>query len=350
MARAITALMVPLITFIVLYFGFIFLRDSGAPHIVIAIVAILWGVGGVASLYYSVNWFLQRLSINLRSKLVPFLFIGPAVLILSWYLFIPTLRSLYLSFFDKFGKDFVGLENYIYIFKDRTMKIAFINNIVWLILGTGLSVFFGLIFALLANRSRMEKIVKAIIFMPMAISFVGAGVIWKFVYAYRPAHLKQIGLLNAILEMFGRDPVNWLTLRPWNTIFLIIILVWLQTGFAMIIFSAAIKQVPAAIKEAAKIDGAKESQVIFKIILPYIKSTIITVSTTILLVTLKIFDIVFTMTNGLFGTEVLASQQYKQMFKFLHNGRGAAISIVILIAVIPVMWYNLKQFGKRKVF
>ncbi len=152
------------------------------------------------------------------------------------------------------------------------------------------------------------------------------------------------------MTAFGGQPVGWLTARPWNTLFLIIILVWMQTGFAMIVLSAALRGVPTSLKEAARIDGARELRVITSIVIPYIRGTIVTVSTTILIITLKIWDIVYSMTNGLYGTEVLASQQYKQMFKFLNYGRGSAIAIVLLIAVIPVMWYNLKQFMQREVF
>jgi alpha-glucoside transport system permease protein len=348
--RVLVAVFVPAVTFVVLYLGFIFLRDSGAPQIVITIVAVIWGVGGVAALYFVANWLIEKLPDAWRGRLTPFLFVGPAMIILGWYLFIPTIRSLYLSFFGKFGNEFVGIENFIYVFTDRTMVTAFVNNLLWLVFGTGGAVIFGLIVALLADRSKMERTAKSLIFLPMAISFVGAGVIWKFVYAYRGAAQAQVGILNAIVTGLGGDPVNWLTLRPWNSFFLIIIFIWLQTGFAMVVLSAAIKQVPSQLLEAARIDGAGEFRIVFQIIIPYITSTIVTVATTILLLSLKIFDIVYAMTNGLFGTEVLASQQYKQMFKFLHYGRGSAIAVVILIAVIPVIWYNLRQFGQREVF
>ncbi|MCK5157027.1 MAG: sugar ABC transporter permease [Spirochaetales bacterium] len=348
--RAVVAVFIPLTAFAGLYGGFVFLRDSGAPQLIITAVAIVWGVGGVAALYLIGNYLIHLLPVDWGKKLTPFLFIGPAITILTWYLFLPTFRSFYLSFFGKFSRDFVGLKNYIYVFTDRTMLTAFRNNLYWLVFGTGLCVLIGLLIALLADRVKFEKIAKSLVFLPMAISFVGAGVIWKFMYSYKPEGTVQIGLLNAVSTALGGDPVAWLTIRPGNTFFLIAILVWLQTGFAMVILSAAIKQVPSSLLEAARIDGAKEFRIVFQIIIPYIKSTLVTVSTTILLLTLKVFDIVFAMTNGLFGTEVLASQQYKQMFKFLHYGRGSAISIIILIAVTPVIWYNLRQFGKREVF
>jgi len=330
--------------------GFMFLRNRGNTGIIVALVAVVWGVGGIAALFFTGHLFIQILPQGMQKRVVPFLFVGPALIILGYYLLLPAVRSFYMSFMGKFSKEFAGLSNYRYVFTDRTMRIALVNNVVWMVVGTSLSVIFGLVFALLSERSRFEKLAKSLIFLPMAISFVGAGVIWKFVYAFRPPGEPQIGILNAVVTALGGDPVNWIVLRPWNTLFLIIILVWLQAGFAMVILSAAIKGVPAALKEAARIDGAGEMMIIFRIIIPAIKGSIVTVSTTILIVTLKVFDIVYAMTNGLFGTEVLASQQYKQMFKFLHYGRGSAIAVVILVAVIPVMWYNLKQFGKREVF
>ncbi|KGE71239.1 ABC transporter [Spirochaeta lutea] len=349
-ARLVVSFAVPLLVFVVLYFGFLFLRDSNAPQIVITISAIIWGVGGAAALYWVTNWVIQRTNGIWRKRLTPFMFVGPAIAILGWYLMLPTLRSFYLSFFDRVSENFVGLDNYIYVFTDPTMQTAFVNNLLWLVVGTGGSVLLGLIIALLADRSGFEKVAKAFIFAPMAISFVGAGVIWKFIYAYQPPGYEQIGLLNAIVTSFGGDPQNWIVMRPWNNIFLIFILIWLQTGFAMVVLSAAIKTVPNELLEAGRIDGAGEIRIITSIIVPSIKGSIVTVSTTILLITLKIFDIVYSMTNGLYGTEVLASQQYKQMFKFLHYGRGSAIAIIILLAVTPVIWYNLKQFGKREVF
>ena len=230
------------------------------------------------------------------------------------------------------------------------MLESFMNNLLWIIIGTGGSVGFGLVIALLADRSRFEKGFKSIIFMPMAISFVGAGVIWRFVYAYKPSGEQQIGLLNAVTTLFGGEPQAWFTMQPWNNIFLIIILVWLQTGYAMVIISAALKGVPDSIIEAGRIDGAGELRIIRSIVIPYIFSTLVTVSTTIIIISLKIFDIVFTMTNGNYGTEVIASMQYKQMFRFYHYGRGSAIAIVLVLAVVPVMWYNLRQFSKREGF
>ena len=348
--RVVVSLFVPIVAFVILWAGFIFLRDSNAPQGVIALVAIIWGVGGVAMLFWVADWVVNRTPLTVAKKLQPFVFVGPALAILAWYLLLPTLRSLYLSFFDAQSKNFVGLANYLFAFTDSKMLESFLNNLMWIVLGTGGAVGFGLLVALLADRVKMEKVFKSLIFMPMAISFVGAGVIWRFVYAYKPAGEDQIGLLNAIVTFFGGEPQAWFTLQPWNNVFLIVILVWLQTGYAMVIISAALKGVPASIIEAGRIDGASEVRIIRSLVIPYLASPLVTVSTTIIIISLKIFDIVFTMTNGNFGTEVIASMQYKQMFRFYHYGRGSAIAIVLVLAVIPVMWYNLKQFSKREGF
>jgi alpha-glucoside transport system permease protein len=349
LGRIIVSLFVPLITFVVLWRVFIFLRDSNAAQSVTAIVAIIWGVGGVLALFFIANMLIEQLGDRWARRLTPFVFVGPALVILFWYLALPTLRSFYASLLDANGEAFVGLDNYVYAFTSDAMTESFRNNLYWLFVGTGFSVGFGLLIAVLADRThpRFETVAKALIFMPMAISMVGASVIWRFVYAFLPPGQEQVGLLNAILTGLGADPQAWLLLRPWNNFFLIAILIWLQTGYAMVIISAAIKGIPDELLEAARIDGANEVQLFFRIMIPYIQGTLVTVSTTVILFTLKIFDIVQSMTGGNFGTQVIANEQYSQMFRAFHFGRGAAIAIVLLVAVIPVMWYNLRQFGQQ---
>lgn len=351
LARILVSLIVPIITFIVLWQVFLFLRDSNAPKLIIAIVAILWGVGGVAVLFVLSNWVVERLPDVWRARIQPFVFVGPALVMLGWFLFLPTLRTFYQSFFDKTSTKFVGLDNYQYAFTNAAMLEAFTNNLIWLVFGTGLSVSSGLLIAVLADRSKFERIAKSLIFLPMAISFVGAGIIWKFIYAFQPKGKEQIGLLNALVTGVGGDPVNWITAKPWNTFFLIIVFVWLQTGFAMVLFSAALKGVPGELLEAAKLDGANEFQIFFKVIIPTIMGTIITVTTTGIIATLKVFDIVYVMASGgQYGTDVIANEQYKQFFSFGNYGTGSAIAIVLLIVTIPVMIYNLRQFRERRAF
>jgi alpha-glucoside transport system permease protein len=344
--RLLGSLLVAVITLIALWRVFILLRDTSAPQWVTAIVAIVWGVGGVGALFLVGNLVVEQLPVRWKRRVIPFVFVGPALVVLGWYLFLPTLRSFYISLFDATSDNFVGLNNYVYAFTSPAMRESFRNNLTWLVVGTGFSVGFGLLIAALADRTdpRFERFIMSLIFMPMAISMVGASVIWRFMYAFAPAGANQIGVLNAVVTALGGQPQAWLILRPWNTLFLIAIVIWLQTGFAMVILSAALKGIPSELLEAARIDGANELQVFIKIVIPYIRGTIVAVSTYIVIFTLKIFDVVQAMTGGNYGTQVIANEQYTQMFRAFNFGRGAAIAIVLLIAVTPVMWYNLHQF------
>ena len=228
------------------------------------------------------------------------------------------------------------------------MLMAFRNNLLWLVLVTGISVSLGLIIAVLVDKISYEPIVKSLIFLPMAISFVGASVIWRFIYAYRPLGDEQIGLLNAIIVSLGFEPVGWLVERSVNNFALIIIMIWLYTGFAMVILSAAIKGIPQDIVEAARIDGANSWQIFWRITIPMIRSTILVVSTTIIILVLKIFDIVFVMTGGNNGTEVIASRMIKEMFNYRNFGRGSAIAIILLLLIIPVMISNIRRFQTQE--
>ncbi len=350
--RILVSIFVPVVTFIVLWQGFIFLRDSKAPQLVLVAVAIIWGVGGVALLYSVSNWLIEKLPDQWVHRLQPFVFVGPALAILGWYLAIPTIRTLFLSFMDSNSVNFVGLQNYVYALTNRIMLEAFRNNLLWMVFGTSFSVGFGLLIAVLADRSRFENVYKSIIFMPMAISFIGAGVIWKFVYTYKGtgSGIQEIGLLNAIVVALGGQSQPWLQVSPWNNFLLIIIMVWLQTGYAMVIISSAIKGVPGELMEAARIDGATEIQAFFGIIIPYIQGTLITVATTILIFSLKLFDIVRVMTGGNYGTNVIANEFYLERFTYSEAGRASAIAIVLLVAVVPIMIYNLRQFRESKAF
>ena len=349
--QILVAVSVPVITGFVMIRGFIFLRDGAAPKSIIALVAIIWGVGGVALIYFVTNWLIEKLPPQWVSRLQPFLFVGPAIAILSWYMAIPTVRTFIISLMDSTGDVFVGLENYVAVFTQRIMTVAFRNNLLWILFGATFSVLFGLLVAVLADRSRFEKFAKSMIFLPMAISFVGAGVIWNFIYEVKEAGSAQIGLLNAIWVGLGGQPQAWTAmLQPWNNLFLIIIVIWLQTGYAMVIFSAAIKGIPGELIEAARVDGANEIQIFFRIMIPYIMGTIITVTTTIVIFTLKIFDIVMVMTGGQFATHVIATQFYRQAFTYQNKGYASAIAIVLVIAVIPVMIYNLRQFAEEEAF
>lgn len=350
--RLLLSLFVPVVTFVVLWQGFLFLRDSKASPEVTAAVAILWGVGGVALLYLVSNWLIEQLPPLWRRRLQPFVFVGPALAILTWYLALPTLRTFYQSLFLRNTNQFVGLKNYYDIFfTERIMLEAVRNNVLWILFGASFSVIFGLLIAVLADRSRFETVAKSLIFMPMAISMVGAGIIWNFIYEVKDVNSPQIGLLNAIWVALGGEPQAWTALlQPWNNLFLIAIVVWLQTGYAMVLFSAAIKGIPTEIIEAARVDGANEFQVFFEIMIPSIMGTIITVTTTVVIFTLKIFDVVQVMTGGQFGTHVIATQFYRQAFTNQNKGYAAAIAIFLLLCVVPVMIYNLRQFREKEAF
>ena len=351
LGRLVISVIVPGLLFVVLWQGFLFLRDSEAPQYLIAIIAIVWGVGGAAALYFVSNWVVERMGAEWTRRLQPFVFVGPAMAILAWFLAIPTLRTLWLSFFDRTSTEFVFLDNFIKIFSDPNLILVFRNNLLWIVFGASFSVILGLLIAVLADRSRYESLAKSLIFLPMAISFVGAGVIWNFIYEVKDISAPQIGLLNALWVGLGGEPQAWTALlQPWNNLFLIVIVIWLQTGYAMVLFSAAIKGIPSDLIEAARVDGATEVQIFFRIMIPYISGTIITVATTIVIFTLKIFDVVLVMTGGQFGTEVIATAFYKQNFTARNFGLGSAIAVVLLLLVIPIMIYNLRKFGEEEAF
>ena len=340
-----------------------------------ALAAIVWGVGGVALLYYLFNSLVELLPVRWTTRLQPFVFVGPGIALLIWFLALPALRTLYISLFGRNGPpslpltmlfaapgeyfaalstQFVGWNNFIAVFTDRLMLGALRNNILfWIGIATPLTVIAGLLIAVLADRSNFERAAKSIIFMPMAISFVGASVIWNFIYEVNAPGSPQIGLLNAVVVALGGQPHGWTNytaISPWNNLFLVIIVVWLQTGFAMVLLSAAIKGIPEEILEAARVDGATEIQLFFRIMIPYLMATIIAVTTTIIIFTLKIFDVVWVMTGGQFGTDVIATQFYRQSFINRNSGFGSAIAIILLVAVTPVMVYNLRRLKDQEAF
>jgi len=372
LGRIFLAIIIPLIAFAVIYYGFLFLRDTEAPRWAITIIAIIWGVGGGALLYWVFNGIVEQLPDEWKARLQPFVFVGPAIAILLWYLTLPVYRTFWLSLFDRDGfpgdftvfnpltwpaaiqsESFVGLTNYVAIFSERLLQESFRNNLMWIIFGSTFSVILGLIVAWMADRSKFERVSKSLVFLPMAISFVGASVIWNFMYEVRPIDAPQIGLLNAITVSLGGSPHpwdKWVAIAPWNNLFLIVIVIWLQTGFSMVLFSAALKGIPEEILEASRVDGASEMQIFFRIMIPSIMATIITVWTTIVIFTLKIFDVVWVMTGGQFGTHVIATQFYRQSFTARNSGFGSAIAIILLLTVIPVLIYNLRQFREGEAF
>ncbi len=394
--------------------------DPLTGKLMITAVALIVGIGGVWILFWVANDLIGRLPFGLRERLRPFVFVGPAILLLATYLIYPVFNTLYTSFSEDilnipevvperywasdsiatdlvadaddlifnrylidtdqfelasvtanernvwlvvrpktitdpdsereqriFSLTAVGLQNYQFALTSPDMRVAFRNNLLWLIIGTGGSVAIGLIIATLVDRVKREALAKSFIFLPLAISFVGASVIWKFVYAWQPGDRAQIGLLNALVTSFGLEPIPWLIETSFNTYALIVIMVWLQTGFAMVVLSAALKGVPGEVLEAARMDGASELQIFFRVIIPMIQGAIITVGTTIFIAILKVFDIVFVMTSGKFDTEVIANRMFVEMFNFRNFGRASSLAVILLIVVVPIMVINIRNLRQQ---
>ncbi len=290
----------------------------------------------------------SKKSIN-DSSIRVIIFIAPGFIVLLIFILYPVFETVRLSFYDKYGRDFVGISNYIWAIQNPEFKRAILNNLGWLLIVPTLSTFFGLVIANLADKLWWGTIAKSLIFMPMAISFVGAGVIWKFVYDYRGPGDQQIGFLNAIIVFLGYEPQAWLTIPLWNNLFLMAVMIWIQTGLAMVIFSAALRGVPKDMLEAARIDGANELKIFTSIIIPYLQQTILVIWTIITILVLKIFDIILALTNGMWQTDVLANLMYDWMFRGGgDSGRGSVFAIIIMIAVIPIMILNIYRHKEEQ--
>jgi alpha-glucoside transport system permease protein len=291
-----------------------------------------------------IEWILRRVPRRWAPGLRPWLWLAPALTFLGVFLVYPTIATIVRSFQNRRGNDFVGLDNYAWFFSQNDTLIALRNNVLWVILLPLLVVGLGLLVAVLVDRVRYESVVKSVVFLPLAISFVAAAVIWKFMYELDP----NVGTLNAVVTGLGGDPVAWLIEQPWNNLFLIIVGVWLLTGFAMVILSAGLKGISAELLEAARVDGANELQVFRRIILPLLAPTIAVVATTIIIYALKTFDVVYTMTNGNFDTNVIANLMYQVLFVGGQPGRAAAIAVLLLLAIVPVMWFNIQRFREQE--
>jgi len=316
--------------------------------IINAILAIVAGIGVTLALFWLFNWLVERLPGRSERVLKPWVFVGPAVLLITMILVYPAVRTIILSFFNRSGTEFVGLANYANLASDPNFHTTLLNTLLWIIVVPVSAVVLGLLVAILADRlaPRGEKITKSAIFMPMAISMVGASTIWLFIYDWNPPGVDQIGLLNAIVVALGGEPQVWLQIQTLklNSLLLMVILIWLQVGYAMVLISSAIKGVPEETVEAARIDGASEIQAFFRIIVPQIWGTVVTVFVTVLIGVMKVFDIVYVTTNGLYGTNVIANDFFVTLFQFYDNGRASAIVVILLIAVIPVMIYQVRRF------
>jgi alpha-glucoside transport system permease protein len=350
--RLLSALLIPIVGFAVLWAAFDFLRDQHANRILIVGIAIVVGVGGVLFLYWAMNRAVDALPARFREGVRPYVFVGPALVILGVFLVYPVISTILTAFKDAQGEKYVGLDNFRFVFTDPNMLTAIRNTFGWIVLVTIFAVGIGLAFATLANRLRRgEAFAKSMIFLPLAISFAGASITWQLIYSFRPEGFgSNIGLLNGIMLGLGQNPVAWLQLEPWNNLLLMVIMVWMQTGFAMVVLSAAIKAIPDEIIEAARIDGASEMQVFRKVIVPSILPTIAVVTTYMVINAMKVFDIVFVQPANAEanGTVVIAERMIRWFFLNGHDGRGAAIAIILFVAVIPVMIWNVRRFREQE--
>ena len=329
-------------------------------QLVEGLLAIAGGVFGILALFYVANFLVERLPTTWEHRVKPWIFIAPSIAVVTVFLVGPGILTIRDSFYGPRGETYVGWENYVsnilrgdgFLGLNPDFVTLISNNLIWIVAVPTICIVTGLATSALADRlrPRWESIAKSTIFLPLAISFVGAATIWNFVYAFRAGSLEQVGLLNAVVTSLGFGPTAWLTVSTLklNTILLTIVMGWMYAGFAMVLLSAAIKSVPEETLEAARIDGASELQIFRKVTLPQIRSTVFVVATTITVLVMKIFDIVFVMTSGRHGTDIVAHRFYTEAFQTRQQGDAAVFVVVLIVAVIPLMYANIQQFKEQE--
>jgi alpha-glucoside transport system permease protein len=319
-------------------------------RIVTAIIAVVGVPAALVTYIWGTEQLLRIAPERMKPRIRPWLWLLPALAFLALFLIYPMIGTVIRSLQDRAGTTFVGLENYAWFFGNEGALTALKNNALWLVLLTLLTVGFGLLIAVLVDRVRYESVAKSVIFLPLAISMVAASVIWLFMYAYKPPGAVQTGTLNAAISTVGLGPIAWVQVEDFsvNTIMLIVVMTWMWTGFGMVIISAALKGINPELVEAARVDGANEWQVFKGIVFPLLVPTIVVVSTTMIITALKAFDVVYTMTNGNLNTEVIANLMYKQMFSFGQFGRASAVAVVLLLAIVPIMFFNIGRFRAQE--
>jgi alpha-glucoside transport system permease protein len=311
-----------------------------------ALIGIVLGVVGIWALFVVANSLVELLPARATTIVRPYVFVGPAIVVVSIFLVAPAVGTIIQSFTEV--PEGEGLfYNYVQAFTDPALQIALRNNAIWLILAPVGALLIGLAFAGLVDRIKRESLAKTFIFIPLCISGAGIAVIWRFIYEWRPPGTPQIGILNAIVTAFGGEPIPWLQEIPTNTLALIVAFIWFQTGFAMVILSAAIKGVPVELLEAARIDGAGEMQTFLRIVLPSIRGSVITVFTLTAIAVLKVFDIVYVTTNGNFETDVVANRMFNEMFRFRNFGFATALAVILLVAVTPIVVINVRNLRRQ---
>jgi alpha-glucoside transport system permease protein len=320
-------------------------NSAGKIGQVIAVVAVFMAI--LLIVFFAAG----RATGRFQRPLTITIFLGPALVLLLVGLVIPAIRTFYLSLHGAAVKNpsYVGFKNYRWAFTDGAEQQVLLNTLLWLIVAPVVATAIGLLIALGVDRMKSQAVVKSLIFMPMAISFVGASIIWKFVYDYRDPAEAQDGLLSQVVMALGwRHPPNWISSHPLNNFLLMVIMIWVETGFAMVILSAAIKAIPDDVIEAARVDGAYGFRLFRSVQIPMIRSTLVVVLTTVMIATLKIFDIVRTVTGGNFGTNTLSNDMYSKTFVEFNIGRGAALAVIIFVAVVPLLVYNIVQLRKER--
>jgi len=317
-----------------------------------AVIAIIGGIGGAIIIFWILNKLAESLKGRWEDRVKPWAFAGPAILAIAVYLIYPAIVTFQYSFANEDSTAYVGLSNYKNLLTDPTFLQVLFNNVLWIIVVPASTVLLGLGVAVLADRLRPrgEKSTKTFIFLPMAISMVGAATIWRTIYDYQPEGTPQTGVLNAILGFFNRGPVFWYGTSEWhlNSFFLMVILIWTTVGFSMVLLSAAIKSVPEDTVEAGRIDGAGERRIFFSIIIPQIWPTVITVFITVLITVMKVFDVVYVTTNGAYNTDVIARLFYDELYTQGNNGYASAIVVILMIAIVPVLIYQVRHFRREE--
>jgi alpha-glucoside transport system permease protein len=320
------------------------------PRLTTAVI-VLVGVPAVLIGYiWLTEQFLKLLGERIRPRLRPWLWLAPALAFLTVFLVYPTIGTVIRSFQNKAGTAFIGFDNFSWFFGSDAALISLRNSLIWVVVLTGLTVGLGLLIALIVDRVRYESVAKSVIFVPLAISMTAASVIWTFMYYYTVPPDPQVGTLNAILGVFGAAPQAWTQLSDYavNTILLVVVMAWMWTGFAMVILSAALKGINPELLEAARVDGATERQVFRRITLPLLMPTVAVVTTTMIITALKAFDVVYVMTSGHFDTQVVAFQMIQEKYVNLNDGRASAIAVILLLAIIPVMAFNIQRFRAQE--
>jgi alpha-glucoside transport system permease protein len=307
-------------------------------------------------IYLGLNFIVEKTNSRWNARLLPYVFLGPVLLLVAVFILAPTLLTVYQSLihYDQYGlTTFGGVTNYLQLLSSAGFLQTLLNNLLWIIFVPALTVIVGLFVATLADRlgPAREKTFKTLIFVPFAISGIAAGTMWSFVYYYTAPGQPQVGLLNAVWTGITKsDPVPWLNTPGFhlNSFLIMAIMIWLNAGYAMVLLSAAIKGVPEETIEAARIDGATEQQAFFRIIMPQIRATIVAVFITVLISVMKVFDIVLATTGGQYNTNVLGLEFYNQLFSFQNNGKASAVVVILLIAVIPVIIYQIRSYREQE--